>query len=89
MKKAAFIGVLLSALLFQGCTNTFMGSVFIFNFSDIVLYISMAFVFAFLIALISTSEKRRSNFWLWFVLSLILTPLAGFIYFLIKLSSKK
>ncbi|MCW3104986.1 MAG: hypothetical protein JWO09_3426 [Bacteroidetes bacterium] len=77
------------ALLLQGCTTTFMGSVFVLGFRDILLYVMLAFVFAVLIALKSNYENRRTNFWIWFIVGLILTPLAGFIYLLITLTRRR
>lgn len=90
MKKYSFLLLLaVMAIALQGCTTTFMGSVLVLGFRDILLYVMLAFVFAVLIALKSNYEKRRTNFWIWFVVGLVLTPLAGFIYLLITLTKKR
>jgi ABC-type molybdate transport system permease subunit len=68
--------------LMCGCTHTFMGTVFVLSFKDIILYILIAFILAILISLKSSGSKRKA-FWICFILSLVLTPLAGFIYLLI------
>jgi hypothetical protein len=86
--KKSILFFLLSMLFLTGCTSTFMGGVFILSFGDVILYVFLAFILGLLIAFKSSSEKRKTAFWLGFILSLILTPLAGFIYFLILLSRK-
>jgi len=77
---------LILSILLAGCTTTFAGTVLVLTFRDIMLYVFMAFIIAVLIALKSEHEKRA--FWIWFILSLLLTPLAGIIYFLILFSRK-
>jgi hypothetical protein len=79
--------LLISVLFLSGCTTTFFGSVIILTFRDILLYIAIAFFIALLIAIRSSANSRRA-FWIWFILSLILTPLAGFIYLLIGFSKR-
>ncbi len=71
-------------ILLSGCTSTFLGSVFVFNFSDIITYILIAFVIALLIA-VFTEGLWRKKFWIWFILNLALTPLPGLICLLAKL----
>jgi hypothetical protein len=88
MKKTVIFSLILISFALQSCTNTFMGSVLVLNFRDIILYVALAFGFSIIIAFMVSAEKRRSAFWLWFVLSLLLTPLAGFIYMLIRLSKR-
>jgi hypothetical protein len=63
-----------------------MGSVFVFTFKDILLYIAISFILAFIIGILS--ENTKKNFWIWAILNLLLTPLVGFIYLLIKMSSR-
>lgn len=65
-----------------------MGSVLVLTFSDVVFYIFIAFILGILTALFNPENRKRS-FWTWFLLSLILTPLAGFINLLIKVSNNK
>lgn len=84
MKK--ILPFLLPVLLFTGCTTTFAGTLFYVNLGDIILYVIIALVLAFFIALLSTNRKRA--FWIWFILSLVITPLAGLIYLLIKLTNR-
>ena len=83
---ALFPFVFLIALL-SGCTSTFMGTVLIITFSDVIYYVAIAFIIAILIALFNPENKKKS-FWIGFLLSLVLTPLVGFIYLLIKITSK-
>jgi uncharacterized membrane protein len=80
--------LLLFTVLLSGCTHTFMGSVFVFTFRDIVLYVMMAFILAILISF-KASGKQKRLFWIWFILSLLLTPLSGFIYLLILYTNKE
>ncbi len=78
----------LICLLFSGCTTTFAGSVFEFNFSNIVSYVVIALVIATIFAFFQDGDWRR-NFWICLVLGLVLTPLASLIYLLIKFLSRK
>jgi len=87
MKRFYFLTLLVAIFLLSGCTNTFMGTVLVLSFRDIILYIAMAFSIALLISF-KSSEKSKQAFWIWFILSLLLTPLAGFIYFLVLFSRK-
>jgi formate hydrogenlyase subunit 4 len=81
--------VLLNSLFFlTGCSNTFAGSLLVVSFSDIIYYVIIALVISGIIALFKP-ENRRKSFWIWFILSLILTPLAGLIYLLIIITRKK
>jgi len=80
------IALLIPLVVFSGCTTTFAGTVLVLTFRDILLYVFMAFIIAVLIALKSEHEKRA--FWIWFIASLLLTPLAGIIYFLVLFSRK-
>ncbi len=65
-----------------------MGSVFIFTLSDIVYYIFIGLFIALVIGMLS-KENFRKNFWIWFILNIILTPLPGLIYLLVKIIGKK
>ncbi|MES2691694.1 MAG: hypothetical protein V4658_14910 [Bacteroidota bacterium] len=64
-----------------------MGSVFVFRFSDLLAYVFIALVIALFIGM--NSSDFRKTFLLWFVFNLVLTPLAGLIYLLIKITSSK
>ena len=86
-KKPILFPFLFLILLLSGCTQTFMGSVLVLTFSDIIYYITLSFILGVLTALFNP-ENGKKSFWTWFLLSLILTPLAGFIHLLIKISSK-
>lgn len=90
MKKASTL--LLASILvtvFSGCTSTFGGTVLVLNFRDIMFYVIIALVISGLLAFTTPSEKRRKTFLIWFVVSLIVTPLPGLIYFMIKITKKK
>jgi hypothetical protein len=87
MKQYHFLYILPVIGFLSGCTNTFMGTVLVLSFKDIVLYVALAFIMAILVSLKSTGDGRKI-FWIWFILSLLLSPLAGFIYLLILFSKK-
>lgn len=90
MKKFTLFFFLLSSILLSGCTTTFMGSVLVITFGDIVFYIVLSLILAFLISLKrSRTSSLRTSFWLGFILSLLLTPLAGLIWLLILFSKKE
>ncbi len=89
LKKLSSYFLILSIILLSGCTTTFRGSLFVITIGDIILYVFLAFILAFIIAFRSRAEKRTFNFWLWFILGLVLTPLSSFIYLLILFSRKK
>ncbi len=65
-----------------------MGSVFVYTFSDLIYYVFIAFLIALVIGMLSR-ENFRKNFWIWFILNIILTPLPGFIYLLVKIIGSK
>jgi hypothetical protein len=89
MKKFTSL-LLLSITLFSGCTTTFSGSVFVITFGDFIIYILLALLMAFLISLKrSASGKLKRSFWMGFILSLLLTPLAGLIWLLILSTQKQ
>jgi hypothetical protein len=88
MKKfAAFFSLAFLLLFISGCTTTFAGTLLVLNFRDIILYVVIAFFLGLLIAF-KSSGNSKTNFWIGFVLSLVLTPLAGLIYLLILFSRK-
>lgn len=60
----------------------------IITIRDLLIYIVVAFTLAIVIAFIRPKQKRLSGFWLAFILGLILTPLASFIYLLILLTRR-
>ncbi len=87
-KKQILLSLISLIVLLSGCTNTFMGTVLILTFSDVILYVIIAFIVSILIALFDSENSKRS-FWIGFILSLLLTPVAGFIYLLIKVTNRK
>lgn len=86
ISRALFL--IFPAACLSACSTTFGGAVLVLGFRDIIYYVVLAFVFALIIGLMSRSDKRRKAFWTWFILSLVLTPLAGFIYLLVLISRK-
>jgi hypothetical protein len=86
-KKPILYFFIFFALFFSGCTTTFAGTVFVLTFRDIILYVGLAFLMAVVIALKSTS-KQTAAFWIWFLVSLFVTPLVGFVYVLILFTRK-
>jgi hypothetical protein len=90
MKKFTLFFLLLSTAFLSGCSTTFAGSVVVITFGDIVFYVVLALLMAFFISLKrSSSGNLRRSFWLAFILSLLLTPLAGLIWLLILFSEKQ
>jgi ACR3 family arsenite efflux pump ArsB len=83
-KRQVYLILLFSIFLFTGCTSTFLGSVFVFTFSDIIWYVIIAFVIALLIGLFTRERSWRKKFWLWFILNIVITPVPGLIYLLAK-----
>lgn|GEM_PF-2938853 len=89
MTKYTIAGIGLPALFLQGCSTTFGGSVFVISLGDIILYVVLALMLAIIIGLRAGFARRRSAFWTWFILSLLLTPLAGLIYLLITFTRRR
>jgi hypothetical protein len=90
MKKFVLFFLFISTILLSGCSTTFAGSLFVITFGDIVFYVVLALLMAFLISLKrSGSGKLKQGFWMGFILSLLLTPLAGLIWLLILFSKKR
>ena len=85
-KTLLFLFLLIS-ILSTGCTTTFMGTVLILTFKDIIYYVIIALILAVIISM-KSDKSPRAAFWTWFILSIILTPLAGFIYLLIQFTRK-
>jgi len=85
MKKIALLLPLMALL--GSCTTTFAGTVFLVTFKDIVYYV-LAAVFIALILAYRAQQHQKRTFWIWFVVNLLLTPLAGFIYLLVGLSRR-
>lgn len=90
MKKFTGISlfVLVSAL-FSACTTTMGATVLVLGFRDLIYYVGLAFIFAAIIGVKSDAGKGVRAFWLWFILGLLLTPLAGFIYLLVLFTKKR
>lgn len=90
MKKKITFFSLLNTVLLSGCTTTFAGSLFVVTFGDVVFYVVLALLMAFFISLKrSGSGKLQRSFWMGFMLSLLLTPLAGLIWLLILFTKKQ
>jgi cytochrome c biogenesis protein CcdA len=90
MKKLTLLFLIISAALLSSCATTFAGSVFVITFGDLVFYIVLALLMAFLISLKrSGSANFKRSFWMGFILSLLLTPLAGLIWLLILFTKKQ
>jgi hypothetical protein len=90
MKKIILLFLLINTVLLSGCTTTFAGTLLVITFGDIVFYTVLALLMAFLISLKrSSSGKLKQSFWMGFILSLLLTPLAGLIWLLILYSKKQ
>lgn len=85
MKKLLLALPLLLAI--QSCTTTFGGSVFVFTFGDLILYVMLALVLAFITSVMS--ENRQRAFWLTFLLGILLTPLVSLIFLLVLVSRRK
>ena len=81
-----FIAVLITVLL-SGCTTTFFGTVLVITFRDLIMYVGMALALAAL-SVILGGPNARLNFWVCFLLGLVLTPLAALIYCLVLLTRK-
>jgi hypothetical protein len=89
MKKLFYPAFASIALLLSSCTTTFGGTVLVLNFRDVVLYVVIALIVAGVISFTHPAVKRRKLFLVWFVVSLVVTPLPGLIYFLIRVTKKK
>lgn len=85
MKKPLLILPVILAL--HSCTTTFGGSVFVFTFGDLVLYVMLALVLAFITSVIS--ENRQRSFWLTFLLGILLTPLVSLIFLLVLVTRRR
>jgi len=75
-------------IFFSSCSTTFAGSLFVFTFRDFILYVALAFLFALIIAF-KAKGNPRNQFWIGFILGLVLSPLASFIYLLILFTKKQ
>lgn len=89
MRTAAGLLLIITAMTATACTTTFGGAVVVFGFGDLLGYIFLSLLFAGLIALLGAKEKRHRNFWLWFVLNIVLSPLAGLIFLIVKISRRR
>jgi hypothetical protein len=78
----------LTLLFLNSCTSTFGGTVLVLGFKDVILYVGIALILSGLVSFMHVAEKRRRVFIIWFVVSLLLTPLPALIYFLIRLTKK-
>ncbi len=73
-------------LVLSSCSSTFGGSVVVFRFADFVYYVIIALIMGCLCASMSKKENRLKQFWIWFIASLVVTPLAGLICFIVLLT---
>jgi hypothetical protein len=80
-----FTGGLL-LLLLSGCSRTFFGTLLILSFRDLMLYVGLSLFMGVVAALLN--KDSRFGFWLGFLLSLVLTPIAGLIYCLVILTRR-
>ena len=85
--KFIIVPLLLLLALLPGCTTTFFGTVVVLRFQDFVSYVLMALVLGAVASFITRGDGR-TTFWICFLLSLVLTPLAGLIYCLVLLTKK-
>ncbi|MEO8149658.1 MAG: hypothetical protein ABI723_18615 [Bacteroidia bacterium] len=79
--------LLFSVIFISGCTSTFFGTVLVITFRDILLYVGIAFIVAFAITFVT--DNQRKTLLLWTFINLLLTPLVGLIYLLIKITGRK
>ena len=83
-----FVAILaFASVVLSGCNNTFAGTLMMLRFQDIVEYVGFVLFFSILAAFLK-SDSWRTTFWICFVLSLLLTPIAGLIYCLILLTRR-
>jgi hypothetical protein len=69
-------------LLTTGCNPAYFGTILFLGFRDLIAYVGLALFFSVLTAAVNSGPWRKT-FWLCFLISIFLTPLAGLIYFLI------
>ena len=74
-------------LTLSGCSTTFFGTLLVLSFRDIITYVGIALFFGVVASLLSNSDARFT-FWICFILSLLLTPLAGLIYCLVLVTKR-
>jgi len=86
-KHKLFLYSFLILLLVSSCTNTFGGTVMVLNFMDVIYYVFIALIIAGLISFLHP-DKRRKMFLTWFIVSIVVTPLPGLVYFLFKVTKK-
>lgn len=89
MRNTTALLILLIAFSAQACTTTFGGAVFVIGFGDLLGYIFLSLLFAVIIALIGPREKRQRNFWLWFIVNVVITPLVGLVVMIVKLTRRR
>jgi hypothetical protein len=74
-------------LVLTGCNTTFGGTVLVVTVGDIILYVFIALVLALFVGLFSVN--RQKAFWSWFILGLLVTPLASLIRLLYILGRRR
>jgi hypothetical protein len=75
---------LITALLLQSCDTD---SLFVLTPRDFFGYVLICALIGVLVAMRS-NDKRRKTFWMWFLISLLLTPIAGVAYLVFTFTSK-
>jgi len=87
MKKILPVFSSLALMLLTGCSRSFFGTFLVLGFRDMVSYVGLALIISIIVAVLSNDNQRRA-FWISFILSLVLTPIAGLVYCLILLTKR-
>jgi hypothetical protein len=87
MRKSGLLFIAPFILLLSGCSSSYFVTFFRLSPQDLVGYVAIALIISFIAAAITNGERKLA-FWFSFILSLLLTPLAGLIIVLIILTRK-
>jgi hypothetical protein len=87
-RKVLITLIVFISIAVPACTTTVGGALFVFGLRDIILYIFLALIVAVIASLVSKKGNRHQMFWIWFIVSLLLTPLAGLIYIIVRLMKR-
>jgi hypothetical protein len=71
-------------LVLQSCDTD---RLFVLTPRDFLGYVLLSALAGILVAMRS-SDKRRKTFWMWFLISFLLTPIIGFAYLVFTFTSK-